>query len=85
MLRSDPDVAGRYANQGRYVETDSGRHHFPSPAEVPALMGDFPTEGIALTAKRVRSVEQGRGLLEQLHEDARYYAPRSTLPGERPA
>ena len=25
MLRSDPDAAGRYANQGRYVETDSGR------------------------------------------------------------
>ena len=24
-----------------YVETDSGRHHFPSPAQVPALMGDF--------------------------------------------
>jgi Fic family protein len=41
MQRSDPGMAGRYANQGRYVETDSGRHHFPSPAEVPALMGDF--------------------------------------------
>ena len=25
----------------RYGETDSGRHHFPPPAEVPALMGDF--------------------------------------------
>ena len=36
-----PRMAGRYANQGRFVETDSGRHHFPSPAEVPALMGDF--------------------------------------------
>ncbi|HEY3909941.1 MAG TPA: Fic family protein [Stellaceae bacterium] len=41
MQRADPDVAGRYADQGRYVETDTGRHHFPSPAEVPALMGDF--------------------------------------------
>jgi Fic family protein len=41
MQRSDPDAAGRYANQGRDVETDSGRHHFRSPAEVPALMGDF--------------------------------------------
>ena len=41
MLRSKPDVAGRYADQGRYVLTDSGRHSFPSPAEVPALMGDF--------------------------------------------
>ena len=25
----------------RYVRTESGRHSFPSPAEVPALMGDF--------------------------------------------
>jgi Fic family protein len=37
----EPDAAGRYANQARFVETDSGRHHFPSPAEVPAPMGDF--------------------------------------------
>ena len=41
MLRSQPDIAGRYADQGRYVLTDSGRHGFPSPAEIPALMGDF--------------------------------------------
>jgi Fic family protein len=41
MQRSAPETAGRYANQGRYVETDSGQHHFPSPAEVPALMGDL--------------------------------------------
>jgi hypothetical protein len=26
---------------GRYVETDAGRRHFPSLAEVPPLMGDF--------------------------------------------
>ena len=41
MLRSDPEIAGRYADQGRYVMTDTGRHSFPPPAEVPALMGDF--------------------------------------------
>jgi Fic family protein len=41
VLRSRPDIAGRYADQGRYVLTESGRHAFPSPAEVPALMGDF--------------------------------------------
>ena len=41
MLRSAPDIAGRYADQGRYVVTDSGRHAFPSPAEVPAPMGAF--------------------------------------------
>jgi Fic family protein len=39
--RSDPKIAGRYADAGRYVITDTGRHAFPSPAEVPALMGDF--------------------------------------------
>lgn len=41
VLRSNADIAGRYATQGRYVLTDSGRRAFPSPAEVPALMGDF--------------------------------------------
>jgi Fic family protein len=60
MQRADPDIAGRYADQGRYVETDRGRHHFPSPAEVPALMGDFAqwlstapaTPKVAFTAHR---------------------------------
>ena len=41
MLRSSSAIAGRYADQGRYVLTDTGRHGFPSPAEIPALMGDF--------------------------------------------
>jgi Fic family protein len=41
MLRSVPAIAGSYADQGRYVLTDTGRHAFPSPAEIPALMGDF--------------------------------------------
>jgi Fic family protein len=41
MQRSDPTIAGSYADQGRFVVTDSGRHAFPSPAEVPALMDDF--------------------------------------------
>lgn len=41
VQRSNPDIAGRYADQGRYVMTDAGRHGFPLPAEVPALMGDF--------------------------------------------
>lgn len=41
MLRSAPAIAGRYADQGRYVLTETGRHSFPSPAEVPALMGDL--------------------------------------------
>jgi Fic family protein len=41
MLRSAPEAAGRYADQGRYILTDTGRRRFPSPAEVPALMSDF--------------------------------------------
>jgi cell filamentation protein, protein adenylyltransferase len=41
MKRSDPEIAGAYATSSRYVNTDSGRHGFPSPAEIPALMGDF--------------------------------------------
>jgi Fic family protein len=41
VKRSDPAIAGRYADQGRFVLTDAGRRSFPSPAEVPALMGDF--------------------------------------------
>lgn len=41
VQRSRPDIAGRYANLARYVRTESGRHEFPSPAEIPALMGNF--------------------------------------------
>jgi Fic family protein len=41
VLRSRPDIAGSYADQGRYVLTDTGRHAFPSPSQIPALMGDF--------------------------------------------
>lgn len=41
VKRADPEIAGRYATSGRYVNTDFGRYRFPSPAEVPALMGDF--------------------------------------------
>jgi len=41
VQRSRPDIAGQYADLARYVRTESGRHEFPSPAEIPALMGDF--------------------------------------------
>jgi len=41
MQRSRPDIAGRYADLPRYVRTESGRFVFPSPVEIPALMGDF--------------------------------------------
>ena len=41
VKRSNPDIAGRCATQGRFVLTDSGRHTFPSPAPIPALMAEF--------------------------------------------
>jgi Fic family protein len=41
VQRSQPDIAGRYADLPRYVRTEAGRHRFPSPAEIPAFMGDF--------------------------------------------
>jgi len=41
MQRSAPSIAGQYANQQRVTPTDDGHHIYPSPAEVPALMGDF--------------------------------------------
>ncbi len=43
VQRSAPEIAGRYADVVRYTPTDRGRHTFPSPAEVPPLMGDFAT------------------------------------------
>lgn len=41
MQRSRPDIAGQYADLPRYVRTESGRHAFPSPIEVPSRMADF--------------------------------------------
>jgi Fic family protein len=41
VKRSDPEIAGSYATSNRYVNTDNGRHVFPPPSAVPALMGDF--------------------------------------------
>jgi Fic family protein len=41
MQRSTPEIAGQYANLSRYVRAETGRHTFPSPTEIPALMGDF--------------------------------------------
>ncbi len=41
VQRSRPDIAGRYADLARYVRTETGRHAFPPPAEIPGLMSDF--------------------------------------------
>jgi Fic family protein len=101
MQRSDPDAAGRYANQGRYVETDSRRHHFPSPAEVPALMGEFAqwlgaaaaTPEIAFAAHRrlveIHPFNDGNGrtarLLMNLVLLRGGYPPVAVRPRDRPA
>jgi Fic family protein len=101
MQRSDPDMAGRYASQGRYVETDSGRHHFPSPAEVPPLMGDFAkwlgaasaTPQTAFAAHRrlveIHPFDDGNGrtarLLMNLFLLRGGYPPVAVRPQDRPA
>ena len=41
MANSSPEIAGRYADSARYVNTDAGIHDFPTPMEVPALMEAF--------------------------------------------
>jgi Fic family protein len=41
VQRSAPEISGQYANLPRYVRTETGRHTFPSPPEIPALMNDF--------------------------------------------
>ncbi len=60
VQRSRPEIAGRYADLPRYVRTETGRHEFAAPAQVPALMGDLAgwlkaaadTPEVAFTAHR---------------------------------
>jgi Fic family protein len=101
MLRSRPEIAGSYADQGRYVLTDTGRHIFPSPAEVPALMGDFAawladapdTPATAFTAHRrlveIHPFNDGNGrtarLLMNLILIRGCYPPVAVRPEDRPA
>lgn len=101
VKRSAPDIAGRYADRGRYVLTDAGRHSFPSPAEVPALMGDFAawlrgaptTPETAFTAHRrlvdIHPFNDGNGrtarLLMNLVLIRGDYPPVAVRPQDRPA
>ncbi len=101
VQRSQPEIAGRYADQGRYVLTDSGRHSFPSPAEVSALMGDFArwlatapdTPEAALAAHRrlvkIHPFNDGNGraarLLMNLVLIRGGYPPVAVRPEDRPA
>ncbi len=101
VRRSAPDIAGRYADQGRYVLTDAGRHSFPSPAEVPAMMGDFArwlstaadTPEVAFAAHRrladIHPFNDGNGrtarLLMNLILIRSGYPPVAVRPEDRPA
>ena len=101
VQRSNPDIAGRYADQGRFVVTDSGRHAFPSPAEVPALTGDFArwlgaapaTPETAFAAHRrlveIHPFNDGNGrharLLMNLVLIRGGYPPVAVRPEDRPA
>ncbi len=101
VKRSNPDIAGGYADQGRYVLTDAGRHGFPSPAEVPALMGDFArwlggaadTPETAFAAHRrlldIHPFNDGNGrtarLLMNLILLRGGYPPVAVRPEDRPA
>ena len=94
-------LAGRYADQGRYVLTDAGRHSFPSPAEVPALMGDLAawlgsapdTPETAFAAHRrlvdIHPFNDGNGrtarLLMNLVLIRGGYPPVAVRPEDRPA
>jgi Fic family protein len=101
VRRSSPDSAGRYADQGRFVVTGAGTKTFPSPAEIPALMGDFAawltsvpdTPDTAFTAHRrlltIHPFNDGNGrtarLLMNLVLIRGGYPPLPIRPEDRPA
>ena len=100
VQRSRPDVAGKYADLARYVRTETGRYEFPSPAEIPALMGDFAkwlasapdTPESAFTAHRrlvdIHPFNDGNGraarLLMNLVLIRGGYPPVAVRPEDRP-
>lgn len=101
LHRSNPEIAVRYADQGRFVVTDSGRQSFPSPAEVPALMGDFAqwlgaapaTPETAFTAHRrlveIHPFNDGNGRTARLMMNLILlrggYPPVAVRPQDRPS
>ena len=100
VQRSRPDIAEQYADLARYIRTETGRYEFPSPAEIPALMGDFAkwlgaapdTPETAFTAHRrlvdVHPFNDGNGrtarLLMNLVLIRGGYPPVAVRPEDRP-
>lgn len=101
VQRSRPDIAGHYADLARYVRTEGGRHEFPSPIEIPAVMGDFArwlgaapdTPETAFMAHRrlvdIHPFNDGNGrcarLLMNLLLIRSGYPPVAVRPEDRPA
>ncbi len=99
MQRVDPDEAGRYSRHGRMIAGSPLR--LPSPAELPALMGDFghwlettePTPEDAFDAHErlvtIHPFSDGNGrtarLLMNLLLLRTGYPPLVILPDQRPA
>ena len=99
IQRLDPDEAGRYSRHGRMIA--GSPLHLPSPAELPALMGDFgrwletalPTLETAFDAHErlvtIHPFSDGNGrtarLLMNLLLIRAGYLPLVILPAQRPA
>ena len=101
VAKSKPDIAGRYADRARYVNTNAGVHHFPAPVEIPALMEAFcrwlgaarNTPEAAFRAHgdlvRIHPFNDGNGrtarLLMNLVLSRASYPPVAIRPEDRPA
>jgi Fic family protein len=101
LQRSQPEIAGRYADRGRFVLTDAGRYAFPAPALVPSLMADFaawlagaPTHHLAAIEAHRRLVDihpfnDGNGRVARLLMNLLLlrggYPPVAVRPQDRPA
>jgi Fic family protein len=101
VKRSRNDIGGRYADLARYARTETGRYVFPSPPEIPALMGDLAAwlrsapdaPDTAFTAHRrlvdIHPFNDGNGrtarLLMNLILIRGGYPPIAVRPEDRPA